>query len=279
MILNRQSFTYRDKTLIEKVTFGSPYRHEGVFENEGCFLYIKEEGARILSSDINFRPKSEEAVLLKCGTYFIDLVKNRKEEQFEVIAFHLFPDVLNGLFANELPDLIMKNKGKSATQVIAPKDTITQFMQSLDFYFQHPSLVNDDLLELKTKELILLLIQTQNIESITDLLLGLYSSRTTDFKRTIELHLHSNLSVEELAKLCNLSVSSFKREFKKRYNDSPANYIITSKLRKGKELLLLSDIPVSEIAYQIGFNDPLYFSRLFKNRFGCSPTIYRKSHK
>lgn len=278
MILDRQSFDYHNKALIEKVTFGSPYKHEGVFQNAGCFLYIKEEGAKIFSSDINYKPKTKEAVLLKCGTYFIDLVKKKKEEKFEVIAFHLFPDILKDLFAKELPALIAKNTHRPTTQVVVPKNIITKFIESLDFYFKNPSLMNDDLLELKIKELILLLIQTKNIESIMDLMSDFYSSKTINLKHVIELHIFSNLSINELAKLCNLSVSSFKRKFKEEFNDSPINYFITSKLKRAKDLLMISTMSINEIAYEIGFNDPLYFTRQFKKRIGSSPSDYRKEH-
>ena len=103
----------------------------------------------------------------------------------------------------------------------------------------------------------------------------LYSAKKIHLKDIIELHLYSNLSIEELANLSNMSLSSFKREFKKEFNDSPNNYILMKKLKKAKELLSLTDKPINEIAYEIGFNDPLYFTRLFKKKIGPSPTTYR----
>lgn len=278
MIKDRQSFTYKDKTIVEKAVFSTPYRHEGVFPNEGCFLYIKGEGARLMSSDDNQPVNSQEAVLLKCGTYFLDMVKEAEQDEMEVIAFHLYPDIIKQLFEKELPVLIEMNTGEPKTHVVVPEDTITQFIGSLEFYFQHPEMVSESLIELKIKELILLLVQTNNVGSILELVKDLYSSRDSHLQKVIELHLFSNLSLEELAKLCNLSLSSFKREFKKAYDDSPANYILTAKLNKAKELLATSDFPVNEIAYEIGFNDPLYFTRIFSKKIGVSPSHYRKEH-
>ena len=278
MLLNRQIFKYRDEIIIEKAIFSTPYRYEGVFQNKGCFLYIKGDGSKLLSADDNIQVKSREAVLLKCGTYFMDMVKNVDDEKLEVIAFHLFPDILKSLFAGQLSTLIEKNSREPETQVITPSDTIAKFVESIEFYFQNPTLVSDSLLELKMKELILLLVQTENVKSIIELLAELYSSRTTNFMKTIKLHIYSNLSMEELAKVCNLSLSSFKREFKKTFNDSPANYILVEKLKKAKKLLAVSDLPINEIAYETGFNDPLYFTRQFKMKTGLSPTDYRKAN-
>jgi AraC-like DNA-binding protein len=278
MLLDRQIFTYHNKTIIEKATFATPYRHEGVFQNEGCFLYIKGKGTKVLSSDDNISAKSKEAVLLKCGTYFLDMVKNAEDDKMEVIAFHLFPDILKDLFANELPALIERNTRKPETRQIIPDDTIAKFVESLEFYFENPALVNEDLLGLKIKELILLLVQTKNVGSILELMSDLYSTRTVSIKKVIDLHIYSNLTIEELAKLCNLSLSSFKREFKKVFDDSPANYILSAKIKKAKELLAISDLPINEIAYETGFNDPLYFTRQFKKKVGNSPSVYRKEN-
>ena len=118
------------------------------------------------------------------------------------------PDVLKKLYTGDLPKIIKKQSDSKSSQVIVSSDVIARFIESLEFYFQNPSLVNDDLLELKIKELILLLIQSKNVDSILELVADLYSTNTVQVKEVIELHLFSNLKLEELAKLCNLSLSS-----------------------------------------------------------------------
>ncbi|CAN0605842.1 unnamed protein product, partial [Ectocarpus sp. 12 AP-2014] len=142
----------------------------------------------------------------------------------------------------------------------------------------NPSLVNNDLLELKVKELLLLLIQTSYIDSVQELITDLYSTKTIKLNEVVALHTFSNLSVNELAKLCNMSLSSFKRAFKTFFNDSPNNYINTKKIEKAKELLQVSELNISDIAYEIGFNDPQYFTRLFKKRIGLSPSEFRSQY-
>ncbi|WP_281989272.1 helix-turn-helix domain-containing protein [Aquimarina aggregata] len=58
----------------------------------------------------------------------------------------------------------------------------------------------------------------------------------------------------------------------------PNNYITDQKLKRAKELLRITEMPVSEIAYGVGFNDPLYFTRIFKKKIGGSPTEYRQKN-
>lgn len=48
-------------------------------------------------------------------------------------------------------------------------------------------------------------------------------------------------------------------------------------MKKAAELLITSDVNISEAGYQVGINDPFYFSKCFKNTFGKSPSQYRKS--
>ncbi len=278
MIISRYNFKYQDKVLIEKIKILPPFRYEAIFQNSGCFVYFKEQGTKLISSEANAKLKSNEAVLLKCGSHFVDWLKETNDNQIEVIAIHLYPEVLKKLYTGDLPAIVKKQSNNKSSQVVVSSDVIAKFIDSLEFYFQNPSLVNDDLLELKIKELILLLVQSKNINSILELIAGLYSSKTVQLKEVIELHLFSNLKLEELAKLCNLSLSTFKREFKKEFEDSPTNYINDKRLERAKELLSITDLPIREIAYELGFHDSLYFTRLFKKKIGIPPSAYRSEN-
>lgn len=275
MITARSTFKYQNQILIEKIKIKPPFRYEAIFQNSGCFIYFKEQGPQLLSSEVNARLKGNEAVLLKCGNHFIDLLRETEGNQVEVIVVHLYPDILKKLYIGELPTIIEKQSNSKSSGVVVSSDVIAKFIESLEFYFQNPSLVNNDLLELKIKELILLLVQSKNVNSILELVADLYSANTVRVREVIELHLFSNLKLEQLAKLCNLSLSSFKRKFKKEFEDSPTNYINEKRLEKAKELLSITDLPINEIAYKTGFQDSLYFTRLFKNKIGMPPTIYR----
>ena len=276
MILERNTFEYKDKIIIEKVKMATPFRYEAIFDNSGCFIYFKDRAPKLMSAEQNVQVNSQEAVLLKCGNHFLDILKQTKEEEVEAVIVHLYPEVLKKLYSKELPKIITTETCNPQSEVVASNEVISRFIESLEFYFQNPSLINDDLLELKIKELILLLIQSKNVCSIQELISDLYSTRSIKVKSVIELHRYSNLSLDELAKLCNLSLSSFKREFKKIFNDTPNNYITDQKLKRAKELLTITEMPVGEIAFGVGFNDPLYFTRIFKKKTGASPTEYRQ---
>ncbi|WP_216639002.1 AraC family transcriptional regulator [Flammeovirga sp. SJP92] len=273
------SFNYQGRPLIEKTTIKVPYTKERVFQNEGCFLYMKDAHIKLHSGQDNVEVKKKEAILLRCDTYFLEFLQRQEKDSVEVIAVHLFPDLLKKLYINELPKLIEKQMTNPKTRIVEDEAIIARFIDSLEFYFDNPSLVNEDLLELKIKELVLLLIQTNNVSSVMELINDLYSPRTSQLKKVIELHTFSNLSLEELAKLCHLSLSSFKREFQKVYEETPSKYLSSQRIKKAKELLQSTSLPINEIAYDLGYNDPLYFTRIFKKKEGISPSQFRSTQK
>jgi len=275
MIVARRTFNYQEQVLIEKMTIKPPFHYEAIFQDRGCFIYFKETGPRLVSSDYNKQLQGNEAVLLKCGSHFVDLLKDTDEHKVEVLVVHFFPEILKKLYANELPKIISKQKNRNSSDVVVSSDVLSKFIDSLDFYFQNPTLVNNDLLELKIKELVLLLIQSKNIDSISELIADLYSSNSISVKEVVELHLFSNLKIEQLAKLSNQSLSSFKRSFKKVYNNSPTKYINDRRLEKAKKLLKLTKMSIGDIAFEVGFQDALYFTRLFKTKTGIPPSKYR----
>ncbi|MFT3738301.1 MAG: two-component regulator propeller domain-containing protein [Breznakibacter sp.] len=83
------------------------------------------------------------------------------------------------------------------------------------------------------------------------------------------------LNVNKLCSLLNVSSSNLYRKIKELTDLSPNEFIRTIRLKKASELLKVKDYNVSEVAYLVGFADPLYFSRCFKKQFGVSPRDYQ----
>jgi transcriptional regulator GlxA family with amidase domain len=110
---------------------------------------------------------------------------------------------------------------------------------------------------------------------VRQILLNLFNPTSVAFKQTIEAHLFSQLSLDDLASLTNNSLTSFKRKFKEIYYDSPANYIKNTRLKKATELLQLSDKSVADISYECAFNDQAHFSNSFKRKYNLTPSAYR----
>lgn len=89
-------------------------------------------------------------------------------------------------------------------------------------------------------------------------------------------HLDENLSVAEIAENFQWSAKQFHYSFQKKLGVAPKKYIMDTKIKRAKRLLLESDLAIAEIASRIGYEDPLHFSRIFKRNTGISPSVFRK---
>jgi len=106
-------------------------------------------------------------------------------------------------------------------------------------------------------------------------------TREDSFIEKVEKIIIENLendqfSVNELARTLHLSRSQIHRKIKALTNMSATIYIRHIRLQKAKELLITTELTISEIAYQTGFKTPVYFSQVFKDTFGESPSATRK---
>ncbi len=88
---------------------------------------------------------------------------------------------------------------------------------------------------------------------------------------------NSALSVDELASMMGLGRSQFYRKIKALTNYSPVELLRSLRLQRAHELLLTSDRTISEIAYDVGFSSPAYFTRCYRESYGETPSARRKS--
>ncbi len=278
MIIDHKKYDLFGKPLLHKLVLKSPFTFDFPITDNACFLYMLEGEMQYKLDDEKKNLPTKHSLFQNCIKSDKQISSENLDNKNEILIINFHPEILKKIYDKELPQLL-----KSQKEVISNKSIeeinndflIQKYIEGLLFYFENPSLVNEELLILKLKEIILLLSQTRNIEAVQIILSQLFSPATYNFKQIIEAHLFSDITIEELAKHHNLSVSSFKREFAKHYNDTPANYIKTKKLEKAAELLLVSDERISEIAFDCGFNDLANFTRSFTEKYNVPPTKYR----
>ena len=95
-------------------------------------------------------------------------------------------------------------------------------------------------------------------------------------RRYFNEHYNENINIEEFAISRSMSVSWFLRNFKQVAGMSPMHYILITRIKNAVSLLETTDYNVNEISTIVGYENPMYFSRLFKKQKGVSPTEYRK---
>ena len=91
----------------------------------------------------------------------------------------------------------------------------------------------------------------------------------------VNLNWQKNISVAKVAEAVNLSESRAAHLFKSALGKGIHQYAAELKISGAKELLINTDMSVSEISRMVGYADPLYFSRTFNKEVGCSPKKFR----
>jgi len=150
-------------------------------------------------------------------------------------------------------------------------DFIKVFIHSLSLHASLGKNLSKKLLEIKFEEIFTYLAEIYGETFLSFLQLSIKQDCDLSFQNTIEANKYANLSVEELAFLCNTSVSTFKRRFVKCFSDTPGNWLKQKKLERARTLLQTGKATPSELFSSSGYKNLSHFSTAYKNRFGKSP--------
>ncbi|TZF96082.1 helix-turn-helix transcriptional regulator [Chryseobacterium panacisoli] len=118
----------------------------------------------------------------------------------------------------------------------------------------------------------------QNIDNETLKIPGTELDIFRDFSRHLEIHFREKHNVTDYAELLHMAPKTLTHKFKNLNLDSPNQFIINRILLEAKRLLFYTDKPVKEIAYNLGYEDPAYFNRLFTNKTGSTPSNFKKNY-
>lgn len=280
MVLEQKIIKYKDKRVFEKVVMTSDFRRIPKYfeEDEACFLFITEGSFQFRSPTNLLSYGKNEAMLAKCGNYFIEQVSVNeitRGKTFSAIGAFFYPDIVKGFFEADLSIQHFQNKFDVIKVNIEP--LMKSFIDSIDFLLENPAIADENIVVNKLKELLLILGKSENAASINAFVSSLFVPHEYDFNEVVQNNIYSDLTIDEFAKLCNCSVATFKRKFTELYRESPAKYISLRKLKKASQLLQIKSKPVTDIAYECGFETVSNFNRAFKLHFGKTPSQYRLS--
>ncbi|HEU5168707.1 MAG TPA: AraC family transcriptional regulator [Chitinophagaceae bacterium] len=124
--------------------------------------------------------------------------------------------------------------------------------------------------KIKIEELLLYLLQKYPSQIKSFITQAFQSNQENKIKQVVSANIEKGLAIDELAFLCNMSVSTFKRHFSEVFQTSPKKYFIQHKMERAKKLLQLNK-RTSDIYFELGYSNLSSFSSEFKKHFGVSP--------
>jgi AraC-like DNA-binding protein len=277
MILNHNTLHLYGEKLFERARVTPPFKRANHLSNEACLLFFSEGGNHHYSQSESLTVSTGDGILMKCGNFFFNLIPDEETGNTEMMAVHFFPKVLKQIFENNPPKFLAESVDSDSNEYMTPingNEVLAACMESIMLLFKNPTLADEEVLALKLKEIVLILSKIDN-SGVRQILSNLFNPTSVTFKRTIEAHLFSQLSLEDLASLTNNSLSSFQRKFKELYRSTAASYIKNKRLEKSAELLEISDLSITEISHKCVFSDIAHFSNSFKEKYNSSPSQYR----
>jgi AraC-like DNA-binding protein len=104
---------------------------------------------------------------------------------------------------------------------------------------------------------------------------GLSRAAVKRVQQYIDAHLDSSLDAGELAGIVGMSVSYFQHSFRKAVGVTPHRYVVQCRVKRARELLATTQLPLTEVALTVGFSDQSHFSRRFHELAGVPPGTFR----
>ena len=251
--------TYRLKTVKRLPTWRPKgrldYQLLYIVSGKGHFYFHGEDRVVYAGRMVLIQPRQEQRY-----EYF-------GEDKPEVYWVHFTgSDVKNILRSYNIPtDDPIFYSGASSTYSYLFKEMIHELQNCKTGY--------EDLLAMYLRQIFLLVQRTRQEERPT---VSTYIQEEMEFaRRYFNEHYNEPISIQEYAESRNMSVCYFQRNFKQIVKHTPMQYLLTIRVNNAASLLEATDYSMAEIAAIVGYEDPLYFSRLFRKIKGVSPRDYR----
>lgn len=132
-----------------------------------------------------------------------------------------------------------------------------------------------ELLEMYLRQILLLIVRSREEHNPT--VSSFIQDEMELARRYFTEHYNEEINIEEYAKSRGMSISWFLRNFKQLTAKSPMQYVLSIRINNAVSLLEGTNYNINEISSIVGYDNPLYFSRIFKKQKGVSPSDYRKN--
>jgi AraC family transcriptional regulator, exoenzyme S synthesis regulatory protein ExsA len=144
------------------------------------------------------------------------------------------------------------------------------YFNSLMPYFSQPEKLTPVLAQIKTAEIIEMLIHKP---SLKNLLFDFSEPHKIDLEAYMNRYFSYNVPITKFAKLTGRSISTFKRDFSKTFNESPEKWLQKRRLEMAHFLILQKRKKPSDVYLDVGFENLSHFSSSFKKEFGVNPSV------
>jgi AraC-like DNA-binding protein len=277
MIVEHKKIEIDQQIVFETIICNTETTLSFQLNDEAYFFYVRH-GHHVAISPNEIVEVPEGNLGISVGkSLILKVYPNLENMHYQVVIIHISRELVLKAFANEFPEINSAKDNAFSRDMFTGKPCVIaeNYVDGILNYFYNKHIVTGEILEIKIKEILLLLLRSQKAEEVTLLLEHFVNKRTASFKKVLENHVLTMITLEELSQLCNMSPSTFKRHFKKIYKTTPNEYIFNKRLEHSRKLLATSEQSIDDVAVLSGFKTTAHFSRKFKEKYGISPSEYK----
>ncbi|MEM1122427.1 MAG: AraC family transcriptional regulator [Bacteroidota bacterium] len=238
------------------------------------FSFLRAGTKEVFSENESVTIDKHAFLVLKSGNCLMtEIVSTEQQIYRSILLFFTDEMLLNFLEKYKLPTSVTSDKTPSYL-VCAYDGYIKNFTQSLEQIYRLDKALQNTLLPLKFEEIMTYLVQKEGVGFVSSILAN-RDDKVAKFVNVVENNKLKKLTLQELAFLCNMSLSSFKRAFVKQYDMSPIKWFQEKRLEHTAFLLSTQKKRPKELFASAGYETLSNFVQAFKKKFGVTPKQFQ----
>lgn len=233
-------------------------------------LTYQMAGSLVLSNGVKPFASQEGSFRLVRRNQLLKFTKYPPENgEYQSFSFYFDQPFLRD-FSNEFNVTASETFRGDPVITLSLNAILKSYLDSLMVYHQTDNLKNPQLVNLKLKEGLLLLMQSQ--PELKNILFDFVEPHKIDLEAFMNKNYHFNVRLDRFAYLTGRSLATFKRDFEKIFQTSPHRWLLQRRLHEAHFLLEQKQRKASEIYLDLGFEDLSHFSYAFKKQYGEAPS-------
>ena len=241
---------------------------------QNFFTYVVSGRKDWFASGKLYAIKEGDALFIRKGSY---TTRQYFDEDHCLLTCFVNDDFIRNFTRENRSVFTSGNREAADDQIfqLDVNDTLRALFNSMFSYLKMGTAIPRELVELKFKELLYNVVLNPNHRELSRFFTSLNQEAKQDFDYVMMKNFRCDLELEDFARLCSRSLSTFKRDFKTFYNQTPGKWINDKRLEFAKTLLISSDLNINEICYESGFKNSSHFNKAFKDRYELPPKQFR----
>jgi AraC-like DNA-binding protein len=251
-----------------------------VWSHKNCLLYVLS-GSKTYAALSSSQVSGEGRLLFvrKGGL----ILHQQFEKPYRALIF-MFDDEAVKQFFLDHPELAVRSGEQTARSgevctvaALGPPGAMAPIFRSCLEYAQRSGPSTGVALGLKFQELLLNLLESRDAGHFRGYLFEVCMNRDLSFMQLMRENAHYHFTCGELARIAGMSMSAFKRKFRGAFGSSPGKWLREQRMQRARAWLGDPGRTISEIAFELGYNDVAAFSKAFRTHTGTGPSDHRSA--